>query len=1211
MDTPTLPSIPNSTGVSVPGVQSGATDAGSIDPNSVPGLLNIANQQGGAVAQNANALANPNSSILSTMSNLGKNTFSDFTKAISAPSEVVAGLIAGAKGQGSIISAIKTGEDPYTAIFGSTFNPDESIMEKIGGFVVRTATDILTDPTTYIGEPPWAMLAKDSVPLFGDAAKAMDIEAGEKALVNAKGQQITKGLRSFQNFYQKNLLAMGHEQALGSAMGKFMQTGNSIFNPAGKDLEELLKNTLDVTQESLQGKQFVNKSISDLLTQHPALIDTLMDKGGFKVLGNTVIKGASIKNALNMIPGYTTIDRATQPVRNMLRALFDPAMVKVQGVYKKVPAFTMDIYGTMMSTLAGNNSAAKQTMYDFAKGHDMNEDEVKNLSDALVNQRVPAKGVVWKTATGSTVQGSDRMAKLYYDAKGTNEAEAEALMKAGIPFSKDPNFDQPHTWVPEKTNIPKSANFRTVSSAKTSASMHADISRFTERGHGVMGTGENAEEQLPKEIEALKGIKGGETTNENPGLIDKIRASGSPKEASRVVGEHWNNRIKELTTGKDAMTFEKAMEHPDVTKMIDAQNALSSLPQNREMIGDPEKLGLTPQDDTGQTFIDQSGKVWNKSRASTDDLTAAGFKNFDPDWMMTTLSRQMENNKAIAFRAAWEDYATTGRVASEAPEGYVKIKAPEGINPQVKEMMEGSTRNGEPLFFHPAGAKLFTNFAGKVINDEPTNDILKAFDKIQGGWKASVTAIFAQFTGRNLLTHVANNMLDLAHHALDPAMNGLAADFVRKDMQLSGLTQKAFGVGEEALKAHSDLQDLLTKTMFTDGTGKDWSYGEIRQMIKNYGIAFGHDAGSTEDITLPMEDFAKSLKNQKSLIGTGKLNPFSQNFAPFAQGRHINSIFANHQRTLNFISNLKETGNVELAASRTKQFLFDYGALTNFEKTFMRRIMPFYTFTRKNLELQVRSLLTSPGRISAEVHSIQNIGDVMSGNAKLTAAENAALPDWIKTGSQILAKKNGENVTLMQGLPLPIEQPFSALQPNSILGSVSPLLRVPIEQASGWSFFQGKPLSDITNAAGYVHAPEVIKKAIGFTTINGKSSGGQPFTEYVALNPSVMNLFSNLPPTSRVMSSLKELQESGDNMDTINQKVMEQLLGAKYYSFDLTQEAQIQQNQLKKELQDMLDRAGVTATYSQSYIPPANPPAPTPKANPPYGQIAQAADLVF
>ena len=262
-------------------------------------------------------------------------------------------------------------------------------------------------------------------------------------------------------------------------------------------------------------------------------------------------------------------------------------------------------------------------------------------------------------------------------------------------------------------------------------------------------------------------------------------------------------------------------------------------------------------------------------------------------------------------------------------------------------------------------------------------------------------------------------------------------------------------------------------------------------------------------------------------------------------------------------------------------FLFDYGHLSQFEKTVMKRIMPFYTFTRKNLELQSRTLMTNPGRIEAELTGIQNISDVISGG-QLTPEEEKAMPSWMKNGINILQKQHGSQFTIISGLKTPIEQPFQQFQPNALLGSISPLIRVPFEQLSGYSLYNGKLLSDVTNAATFKDAPKFLKDAIGFTEVHGKFKDGTTFTRYESLRPEIMNVILNLPPTSRVFGSLRQFETSNNDN---SQKLLTFLTGIKPQTLD----EQVEQAKRDKELVTKLDRlltlSGVIGQFTKTFIP--------------------------
>jgi hypothetical protein len=74
-------------------------------------------------------------------------------------------------------------------------------------------------------------------------------------------------------------------------------------------------------------------------------------------------------------------------------------------------------------------------------------------------------------------------------------------------------------------------------------------------------------------------------------------------------------------------------------------------------------------------------------------------------------------------------------------------------------------------------------------------------------------------------------------------------------------------------------------------------------------------------------------------------------------------------RIATFLGGLQRGLDPREAAQRTAKLHFDYGDLTSFEKGYLRRNLPFYTFTARNVPLQGQLLLQHPGKFAALAHA--------------------------------------------------------------------------------------------------------------------------------------------------------------------------------------------------------------------------------------------------
>ena len=583
-------------------------------------------------------------------------------------------------------------------------------------------------------------------------------------------------------------------------------------------------------------------------------------------------------------------------------------------------------------------------------------------------------------------------------------------------------------------------------------------------------------------------------------------------------------------------------------------------------------------------FRDNSGEVFERTRATAEDAASIGVK-FDTNTLSVLARSSLNVNKGTTIRNMIEDLSRqAGVVASEAPGGWreVNLSLMREQFPDFVDFFNGT--KAEKLHFHPATAKKIEEFMGAVINDEATNTLLGKFDKLQNLWKASVTSIFPAFHGRNAISNVFLHMADIGLHSLNPANHIMSASIINNNRKLEGLMSK-MSMGN--LAARDEYVDLLNKVVMTDKSGYEWTMGELRRTLKDTNVAFNHNTfGSIDVFRSPSElyeEVAPHMLTGKQRIKyetTKRWNPFSGQFELYKGGRKVASAIEEQARILDFMVNLRHTGDVGLAAERTKMFLFDYQNLSNFEKTVMRRLVPFYTFSRKNLELQAKALLTTPGRTAAQVTAVRDLGDVMSG-ASLSEEEYNSMPQWMRNGLSIVIDRKKSNVEFFQ-LGLPIEQVFNQMEPNQMLSSISPILKVPLEHATGHNFFMGKPLSQVTDASGFVHAPKILQNFIGFTRVEGKRADGSKFTENIAMRPERMNLILNMPLFSRTLSSLKQM----DSSDVSKQiRALQFFTGIKPFTRDLEVEAIRREAELKKKLEEILTRARITATFERTFIP--------------------------
>ena len=172
--------------------------------------------------------------------------------------------------------------------------------------------------------------------------------------------------------------------------------------------------------------------------------------------------------------------------------------------------------------------------------------------------------------------------------------------------------------------------------------------------------------------------------------------------------------------------------------------------------------------------------------------------------------------------------------------------------------------------------------------------------------------------------------------------------------------------------------------------------------------------------------------------------------------------------------------HLEGAVDDINKFQFDYENLGQFEKSVAKRVIPFYTWTRKNFPLQVEMMLKRPGKY-------MNAARVMSFPE---GKQEGVVPDYFKDmwasptpfhagdipgATAIFGEQHaGDQLNFVPDLPftqpmtevLPFDVGTGALDLTKPLNMVTPIIKTPVELLRGSKFFGDLPITDTKRTIG-------------------------------------------------------------------------------------------------------------------------------------------------
>lgn len=464
-----------------------------------------------------------------------------------------------------------------------------------------------------------------------------------------------------------------------------------------------------------------------------------------------------------------------------------------------------------------------------------------------------------------------------------------------------------------------------------------------------------------------------------------------------------------------------------------------------------------------------------------------------------------------------------------------------------------SSLNGKILFegkyFPREIADLMEQTHKSFFGNENMNEILKLYDKVLSGWKKSVTAFFPGFHVRNGLSNAYMNWMA---GVKSPKVYNEAKDvqkFMNTIVKYGYDSKEAKEAGSRMIgKTGMNIRDLLDVAERNGVVQSGTFYDEISSgAIKN-----------------------RSKKLSKVLSGFSGAGNYIEENAKLAH----------------FIDKLNKGYSINDAALSVKKYLFDYGDLTDFEKNVMRRIMPFYTWTRKNVELQLKEMVSKPGQYSIPLKLFRDIEDAFT---DISEEDKAKLPSWVKDGVEIVTGEDGR-ARAIYSFGTPVEafsQAVGGIIPGtddpSLLSNINPIAKFFTERTFDKSMFTGEALSTDQDARNWRNIlgamPQELKDLIGYREIERTTSKGTKYTEYM-MNPDAKHLINTL--FSRFASTAGKITTASDA--GYKATALDFMTGFKVKEFDLNEEEAKRQREMEEALYKELMKKGLAKEMYKPYL---------------------------
>lgn len=333
-------------------------------------------------------------------------------------------------------------------------------------------------------------------------------------------------------------------------------------------------------------------------------------------------------------------------------------------------------------------------------------------------------------------------------------------------------------------------------------------------------------------------------------------------------------------------------------------------------------------------------------------------------------------------------------------------------------------------------ANLF-NELSVLQKQELTSDFLNAYDSFINIWKMQNTVVTPGFHVQNGVSNAFQSFLGIGSRAFDAKRIKIANTILNNHDK-----KQTIKLGNK-IYSYDQLYHLASKL------------GVIDEMFVKFEFQRGYDEGLFKKWLPPEFDITNSKHFVLNKLGT-----------------KIGTQIEGTQRLNLFMCALEDGHTPEEALDVVNKFMFDYGELTEFEQNTMKRIIPFYTFMRKNFPMELEQMIEQP-QVFASLQKGFTEFEQLGGDYKTENERN----EWRQEHIQI--PNTGYGVSDQ----LPYSQIERILNARKLAGQITPAIKAPIEGITGQYLYTGididSPKEYLANQFSYTKYNNMVEKKEG------------------------------------------------------------------------------------------------------------------------------------